>query len=273
MTTARPGDRLRLGAPSMVFGPDPLANIRLLAGTVDHVEVVLFHTGEFHNLPAPAEARALGHALRASGMSASVHLPTTLELASPDPARREASLALARRACACAAPLEPEHYVLHVPALPPTLVAVPGQYLHPGDPFDWAGWHRRALGSLELLAEGVGRHRLLVENINYSPCFLEPLLDRGFGLCLDLGHLVLGDEDVPAHLERYLTRTGELHLHGVQGHTDHLSLARLPPERVGRWAAHLRARRYRQPVTLEVFRPEDLAESVALLDGKGTLLI
>ncbi|GAB4258283.1 MAG: hypothetical protein Kow0092_05810 [Deferrisomatales bacterium] len=269
MTTARPGEGLRLGAPSMVFGPDPLENVRRLAGTVDHVEVVLFHSDGLHNLPGPAEARALGEALRAHGMSASVHLPTTLELASPDPARREAFLALARRACACTAPLEPEHYVLHVPALPPTLVAVPGRYLRPGGPFDWPEWHRRARRSLELLAEGVGRHRLLVENINYSPCFLEPLLDRGFGLCLDLGHLLLGDEDVPAHLERYLDRAGELHLHGVEGYTDHLSLARLPPERVGRWVAHLRARRYRRPVTLEVFCPEDLAESAALFDGAG----
>ena len=218
--------------------------------------------------PQPSRPRrGPGPRLRAPGLrdDASVHLPTTLDLASPDPARREASLALARRACACAAPLEPAHYVLHVPALPPTLVAVPGQYLHPGAPFDWAGWRRRALRSLALLAEGVGRHRLLVENINYSPCFLDPLLDQGFGLCLDVGHLLLGDEDVPAHLERYLPRAGEIHLHGVQGHTDHLSLARLPPERVKRWAAHLRAHRYRQPVTLEVFRPEDLTESAALL--------
>jgi sugar phosphate isomerase/epimerase len=40
-------------------------------------------------------------------------------------------------------------------------------------------------------------NKLLVENINYSPSFLEPFCKEGLcGLCLDIGHLLLGQEDV-----------------------------------------------------------------------------
>ena len=48
-----------IGAPSMTFGENLLENAYLLAGMVDHVEIVLFYTPALHNFPSPIEIKAL----------------------------------------------------------------------------------------------------------------------------------------------------------------------------------------------------------------------
>ena len=53
----------------------------------------------------------------------------------------------------------------------------------------------------------------LVENINYSPRFLNPLWKLGLcGLCLDIGHLLLGNEALLENLGSHLPVIKEIHL-------------------------------------------------------------
>ena len=256
-----------IGAPSMVFGADLLKNVRLLAEHVDHIEILLFHTPSLHNIPSPQEIGTLREIGEQKDVTFTVHLPDSLEIASPDRSRRKESLELARETCLRLEALDPKHYVLHIPFTAPTLVPVPGLYFHTGNEQDWDGWTKRALESLAILDEGIGQgNKLLVENINYSPSFLEPFWEQGLSeLCLDVGHLMLGQEDVMEVIKRYLHVTRAIHLHGVHGYDEHLSLSILPENLVHGWLTCLRMASYRGLIVLEVFNPQDLEESMDLL--------
>lgn len=209
-----------------------VANVRYLSDLMDHVEIVLFHTPSLHNIPGQQDLEILKDVALEKGLSFTVHLPTTLEIASPDDRIRKNSLRLAEELCLRMSELKPEHYIIHVPYSRPTLTPIPGHYFRRADKQERDGWTGRALRSLETLHRASGGNgALLVENINYSPGFLDPLLDRGVcGLCLDLGHLLLGRENVREVLSRYQGNTREIHMHGVSGYAEHLSLSVLPKE-------------------------------------------
>jgi hypothetical protein len=71
-------------------------------------------------------------------------------------------------------------------------------------------------------------HKLLIENINYSPSLLKPFIKSGFcNLCLDIGHLILGGESVSDILEDNFSVIREIHIHGVKGYEDHLCVSRV----------------------------------------------
>ena len=251
----------------MVFGADLLKNIRLLAEHVDHIEILLFHTPSLHNIPGPKKIRAVREIGKQEDITYTVHLPDSLEIASSDRSRRKESLELARETCLRLEELDPKHYVLHIPFTAPTLVPVPNLYFNTGDEQNWDGWTKRALESLEILDQGIGQgNRLLVENINYSPSFLEPFWKQGLSeLCLDIGHLMLGQEDVMEVMKRYLHVIRAIHLHGVHGYDEHLSLSVLPENLVHGWLTCLRMASYRGLIVLEVFNSQDLEESMDLL--------
>jgi hypothetical protein len=78
----------------MVFGEDLLENVQLLAGVVDHIEIILFHTPSGHNIPSPHEIRALKSIKEHEDVTFTVHLPDSLEIASPASSRREESVQL-----------------------------------------------------------------------------------------------------------------------------------------------------------------------------------
>jgi sugar phosphate isomerase/epimerase len=95
--------------------------------------------------------------------------------------------------------------------------------------------------------------------------FLEADLCR---LCLDIGHLLLGREPVAAHLEQFRAWIREIHLHGVVGDEEHLSLKHLPVQRLDKWLRALQEQAYRGLITLELFDPVDFQESLQLLQHR-----
>ena len=234
---------------------------------VDHIEIVLFHTPKLHNIPAASDIEYLKRIGTDNNITYSVHLPAFLEIASRDRKKREESIQLAGDIITRMNAINPLHYIIHIPFTTPTLTPEPGVYfsLDHGELFlDWTG---RALSSLSELQDKTGQStKMLIENINYSPSFLEPFLYSGLcELCLDLGHLLLGRERVLDVLKNYFTRTGEIHLHGVKGYEEHLSLSVLSKERVTKWLRFLRQFAFNGIVTLEVFTPGDLEESMRFL--------
>lgn len=257
----------KIGAPSMVFGEDLLENVRLLAENVDHIEIILFHTPSLHNIPGPKEIRTLREIGKQKNVTFTVHLPDSLEIASSNVSRRKESIELARKICLELAEVDLRHYVLHIPFTAPTLVPVPDLYFHTGNEQDWDGWTKRALESLGALHEGIGQgNKLLVENINYSPSFLEPFWEEGFcEFCLDIGHLMLGQEDVMGVMKQYLDVARVIHLHGVRGYEEHLSLSILPRALLDGWLRYLKMASFQGVLLLEMFSPRDLEESMDIL--------
>lgn len=257
----------KIGAPSMVFGDDLATNVRILSGLVDHIEIVLFHTPTLHNIPTKDEINELRQILCNEPVTCSVHLPADLEVASADRTRRRKSIDLAVDLIKLFHELDPEHVVLHIPFTEPTLTPVPGLYFTPADHRRFEQWSPRAVEALERIRAATGvSQSILVENINYSPVFLEPLLHMDLcRLCLDFGHLVLGQEPVMQTADTYLSYTGEVHWHGIRDYDEHLSLEVLPRSRVRRWLAALVASGFTGPMVLEVFSPTDLEGSQRLL--------
>jgi sugar phosphate isomerase/epimerase len=251
----------------MVFGRHLAENVRLLSSMVDHVEIVIFHTPELHNIPETQEVKRIKELMAKGRLTCSVHLPASLEIAASGSTRRDSAFRLIDRIIARLADLEPEAYILHVPFTAPTLTMEPGRYFTALDGTEYAGWMKRALAGLDRIQSHTGlNRRLLVENINYSPKFMAPFWERGLcALCLDIGHLMLGNEPVLSHLENYLPVIEEIHLHGVVGWEEHLALDVVSEARVKAWIAYLNACGYRGILNLEVFRPEDLKKSLQVL--------
>ena len=248
----------------MVYGKNLLENAKRLADLVDNIEIVLFNTPNLNNTPDSDELDLLRKLGLKKKVTFTVHLPASLEIASKDRKLREDSIRMVSELCNHTAPIEPLHYILHVPFTTPTLVPVPGLYFKTDDGRNWKDWTRRGLDALERIFDTTPvAGKLLLENINYSPYFLEPFLEgRQCGFCLDTGHLILGRENVNDALRRYKKEIRELHIHGVKGYKDHLSLSVLPVESVCEWMDYLIRIDFDGILNLEVFSPEDLTGSL-----------
>jgi sugar phosphate isomerase/epimerase len=253
----------------MVFGENLLENAYLLAGLVHHVEIVLFYTPTLHNFPSADEVKALKKLGADEDVSFSVHLPAYLEIASRNRRKREESVQLAIDLIHIMDELNPMHHVLHIPYTSPTLTPVPGQYFTGEHRDKFIDWMQRTKESLETIQLRVGQgNKILVENINDSPTFLECFLKPGScEFCLDLGHLLLGREKVVEVIQQYLPDTSEVHLHGVRGFQEHLSLAVLPETQVYEWIRVFAEASFSGVVNLEVFTEADLKASMDMLMG------
>ena len=251
----------------MVFGRHLLENIQRLAPHVSVVEIVLFHTPELHNIPSPEEIRELRSIGRQEGLAFTVHLPASLEFAAQDPAIRKNAVALANQICACTEEFSPEYYVFHIPYTPPTLAPVPGLYFKPGQGENWPAWTQRAMASLQSISVCQrSPKRWLVENINYAPDFLAPFWTAGpCRMCLDIGHLLLGGEDVCEQIRHCAPALREIHLHGVRGWEEHIDLGVRSTVEVRQWLYELHRVGFQGIVNLEVFSPEDFHGSLKVL--------
>jgi sugar phosphate isomerase/epimerase len=257
----------RIGAPSIGFGKDLLENVRRLVGMVDHIEILLFHTPTLHNFPSIGEIKTVKKVGADEGLSFSVHLPASLEIASCHREKRKESVRIAVQLIHLMGELSPTYHILHIPVTPPTLAAVPGQYFTTQNHDRFDGWAQRAMESLLAIQRSIGLlDNILVENINYSPIFLETFWKSGLcDLCLDMGHLMLGREGVRKTTRRFMAVIKEIHLHGVKEDEEHLSLCVLPGARLSQWINLLMDASFRGVINLEVFTPEDLETSLGIL--------
>lgn len=251
----------------MVLREGLLENVRYLGNFFDYIEIVLFQTKEFNNLPTGHELEELAEMAEQKKITYSVHLPASLEVAAEDEKRREESIQSVFEIITLMAECRPRNYILHIPLTTPTLTFIPGCYFYETDQDKFIGWTFRAVAALQTIQQltGIG-DRLLVENINYSPSILEPLwTNKLCRLCLDLGHLMLGRENVSEILKKYVQVTREIHLHGVKDNDEHQALSILPFHRVKGWVKYLDSIQYSGVVNLEVFTLDDLEASVGIL--------
>jgi sugar phosphate isomerase/epimerase len=254
------GTSYRLGSTSYVWPAGILPNVRKLGPLVDDVELVLFEVDEYSNLPDAATIAELGALAHAYDLTYTVHLPLDLTLAHP------LSVEKAGTVIACTRNLSPWAYVLHLDG---KALIVSGAEPVEGDPdpVTLVRWRDDARRVLEEVGAMVGdARRLCVENLeNYSPEHFLPLLDQvPVGLCVDVGHLWLTGRDPLPFLDRYLTRTRIVHLHGI-GARDHQSLLHQGVEHVAPVVDFLSERCFDGVLTLEVFSREDFFPSRALV--------
>ena len=76
---------------------------------------------------------------------------------------------------------------------------------------------------------------------------------------------MLGQEKVMDLVKQYLDVTQEIHLHGVEGYREHLSLSVLPKNLVLKWLKYLLRNSFKGVINLEVFSPRDLEETMDIV--------
>ncbi|HEY2744581.1 MAG TPA: cobamide remodeling phosphodiesterase CbiR [Polyangia bacterium] len=248
---------MRLGTTSCIWHDYMLPNVVRLAGRVDDVELLVFDVES--DLPPPADVARLGELGRAHALSYTVHTPLDASLASADDARRARGVDKVRRAIAWGAPLAPLAYTVHV-------------YLGDGEhdltpPSDLDAWRDRARRSLETILADLPSRALCVECIDYDFSLIAPVVRAlDLSVSLDVGHLLRDGRSLRAAVDEWLPRARILQVHGTRPDgRDHKSLTHAPRGEIEWLFGTLRERQFDGVVTLEVFDPDDLESSLALV--------
>ncbi|NBB94753.1 MAG: TIM barrel protein [Planctomycetes bacterium] len=246
----------RMGATSYVWPADILPNLNYLQHRVDDVELVLFESDEFSNMPSDADVNAMVALKNRAGLTYTVHLPLDTRLGSDEESERAISVGKCRRVIDRMGPVEPFAWILHLHGD------------HRGDPPSadmprWLSRNRRSLA--EMLDGGPAPRTVCVETLDYDLELAAALIEEfDLAVCVDIGHLLVNRRDVAQHLDRWWQRTRVLHVHGVtDSGKDHVHCGHLPPGLLEAIADRLCASPLRTRVmTMEVFGMVDFKRSV-----------
>lgn len=240
-----------LACPSFVYPAGYAENVRHLAPFVDEIELLFFESRFRDSLPSPALIRELAQLARSGGITYNVHLPTDICLGHCDAAVRRTAVEVLKQMIDCCAPLTPTTFTLHLEQ-DPTGSSV-------------RRWQDNLVASLDaVLSLGLPGRRISVETLDYDFDLAAPVIEQhDLSVCMDMGHLMVHGIDITNFFDKWRKRITIAHLHGVDGHRDHLSLDRLPAARMTMVVDILR--RFAGVVSLEVFSLGALNPSMAHL--------
>jgi sugar phosphate isomerase/epimerase len=248
----------RPGCTSYVLPADIEPNVRFMAPLVDDVELVLFESESFANLPSPGTIDVLSELGREHDVTYTVHFPLDAHCGSPERKERERFIRQALKIIELTAPLNAYAFIVHLEGL--------GQPDNSAELRRWTSDCRETCARL-VRRSGIPAERFAVENLGYRPRLHGDVVDElGLSHCLDVGHLWMGDGDWSTYAHEVLERTRVVHLHGIHDGRDHTSLAKTPSENVALFSNILRGSTYGGVVTLEVFNEHDTFESLEVLD-------
>lgn len=262
-TSLRGRFAFRLAATSFLIPADWETNVRRVGPLVDEVELLFFDSLTPDSLPGADTIAGLARAARDTGVTYNLHLPSDISPAHQDPARRRIARNTLRYLMdLTATDLSPSAYTLHIPYDEPAHDAAAVRR--------WQGRVRAVMAALmTALPGGVHPSAVTVENLDYPAAWVwDATADSGATICMDLGHLMLGGEDVERVFGVYGDRVRLIHLHAVRDGRDHLPLTALSESR-GRSVARILGS-FNGTVSLEVFNSDDFWGSVPwLVDAVG----
>ena len=249
----------RLGTTSYIIPADILPNVEFLASRVDDVELVLFESDEFSNLPDEDTIRQLTDGQRKAALSYTVHFPLDADLGSADEAERSRSVDKCLRVAALTRPLNPLACIVHFN----------GDVRGPRPSADVGRWQDALDRSVAgLLASGIEPRDLCAETLDYAFDLVEPIvLKHNLAVCADVGHMLLNGHSVDAFLDRHADRCRVIHLHGIREGKDHADISSLGSGIIGRAVEAMGIASDRErALTLEVFNRDDFETSLAILE-------
>lgn len=245
----------RLGTTSFIYPAGWATNVDRLAPHVDEVELLFFESQAPGSLPDEAEMQRLADIAANQSLTYTIHLPVDVDLGSADRTQRRLAVdtlaAIYRR-------------TTHLPITSYTLhLAYPAKAPRQAD--DIRAWQERTRSGLEtLLAADVAPQTISIETLDYPFAWAAPLVEAlDLRVCLDIGHLIFYGYDVSATLDRHLTRTTVIHLHGVADGKDHRPLDCLETTLLDVILMRLERYGYKGSLSLEVFGLEAFERSLA----------
>ncbi|WP_291318973.1 cobamide remodeling phosphodiesterase CbiR [Desulfonatronospira sp.] len=233
----------RLGTTSYIIPDHILPNLYYLQDKVDDVELILFESAEQSSIPDASQVRRMQSVAADSGLSYTVHLPLDLSPGSRNENQRRHCVDTWKYITELMQPLNPVGWVVH-------LSDPPGDINHLSD------WHEQCRKSLEELSREIDPALICIENLDYDQELIWPwVLEMGFSLCMDLGHLQVRGEDLSACLDKWLGHTRIIHLHALNSEgQDHVGLQHMDQDLLAR-LLHIFDTRSPSPlvVPLEIF--------------------
>ncbi|MFA5724983.1 MAG: cobamide remodeling phosphodiesterase CbiR [Candidatus Omnitrophota bacterium] len=245
----------RIGATSCIYPDDILPNVRKLKGKLDDIELVLFQSDNAGNIPTRKDLQELKLISNKWNLTYTVHLPLDIDLGSAISGKREDSIKKTVALIERLSVLGPYAYILHL-----NLSGKPERNIR--------FWQNRLSESLKKIAkfQPALAQNIAIENLSYPFSYIDTvILENGFSICVDIGHLIIMGVDPLKHLKRYFSATRVIHLHGVNRSKDHTSLKYLDAVLINHIIRFLKNSDYSGVLTLEVFSQADLKESMDVL--------
>ncbi|TCD47456.1 cobamide remodeling phosphodiesterase CbiR [Chlorobium sp. N1] len=255
----------RFGTTSYIKPDEIIPNVEYLKDRVDDIELVLFESDEFSNLPSPDDIRRLSELAAEHELTYSVHLPLDAYLGHADRDERERSVEKCQRIVELTESLPRSAYVVHAEA-------GKGVDLRDCDASKVSRFQDafRSSAARLIASSDASASEFAVETLNYPYEHIWPVVDAlGMSVTIDIGHLVLFGYSVEEAIDRYLSRTRVLHVHGVLDGRDHVSLCHLDASVLDLVMERLqRSGDMDRVFTMEIFSEEDFLDSCSLFERR-----
>jgi len=248
----------KLGTTSYIYPDEIVPNVAKLAPFLDEIELVLFESEGLDNYPDETQMKDLMSLSIHQGVDFNIHLPIDIFLGDEEEEIRVKGVNIAKKVMERTLCLRPSLYTLHL-----DLRNKEGR-----EETDIKTWRRRIGQSIKEIREcGVEPSRISIETLGYPFEWIEDMVRQfGLSICIDIGHVLIYNQDLRLYLQKYLPETSIVHLHGFQNGVDHLGVERLPEPALELILHHLRD--YHGIVSIEVFTIEDLIGSLTILEEK-----
>jgi sugar phosphate isomerase/epimerase len=246
----------KLATTSYIYPDHIVPNVAMLAPFLDEIEIVLFESNGVDNYPDQAEMKGLTDLSLFQGVRYHVHLPIDIYLGERDEAIRTQGVSTVKKVMERTLCLNPSLYTLHFEM----------RDSHGHEETDIDAWRRRLIRSAQDVVNWeIEPKRISIETLGYPFERIEDIInDFGFSICLDIGHLLIREQDLLAYLERYRDNISIIHLHGFEIGSDHVGIDRLNRETLGLIISWLRD--FTGIVSIEVFSYDDLRRSLEILE-------
>jgi sugar phosphate isomerase/epimerase len=242
----------KIGTTSYIIDGDIPANARYLGPIVDDIELVLFDNPVYgSNIPDHAVITQLNQYAVEYNLTYTVHLPM-------DVGHDPLSQLLAKQVIEATKPLNPAAFIMHFDGEMLTNNPDAGTIIR---------WQNDARQWLKEIIDIVGDPKLIcIENLEgWRPeIFDEIVTETGVSRCVDIGHLWLENRDPLPYLQKHLSNTRVIHLHGI-GDRDHQSLINTDNSQLSAVMNYLTQEKYAGIITLEIFGEEDFISSMQKL--------
>lgn len=245
----------RISAPSFIYPASWMDNIQRLGPYLDEIELLFFDSAHSRDWPSPKEIETMARLAEKHAITYNVHLPTDISPGCLNEPLRQKAVDTLLGMYRLLEPLDPTTSILHLPTDGPL----------DNDRMRMA-WQKRVEKSvMQLMTSGISPDKLSVETLDYPLEWAAPVIEKwDLRVCLDVGHLLIHGYDWREEFEKWSPRINMIHLHGVSGNHDHISLDKL--EDPLRSAILDQLASYSGTVSLEVFSFEALQKSLICLE-------
>ncbi|MEG1641885.1 MAG: cobamide remodeling phosphodiesterase CbiR [Synergistaceae bacterium] len=206
---------LRVGGTSWVIPGTFETNLRELSKDVTDMEIVLFETPEYSNIPTKEEVAKLKDVCEELDMTCNVHFPVGV-CHFPDMKTRIECEDLCLRTIDLFAPMNPFGWVLHLV----------GEIRGSSPTNNMEKWKEITYNSTVRLASAVDdKKKICAETLDYKYEYVYDIVQKaGISVCFDIGHITLYGYPPYGMMDKYLANTRIIHLHGVNpSGEDHVS--------------------------------------------------